>query len=68
MSDSLPPEMIFALVLVAIAGVGLALAWVVVRRFEAWSERRKRRRFSKPSVDFRAVADWMVRPQQISRK
>jgi hypothetical protein len=68
MNGALPPEMIFAVVLVVIASVGSGLAWLVARRLEAWSERRKRRRGSKPSVEFRAIANWMVRPEQIRRK
>jgi hypothetical protein len=66
MSQALPTEIIVTLALVAIPCIGLALSWLVVRRWEAWSEHRARRRSPEPSVEFRAVADWMVRPEQFS--
>ena len=68
MSEKLPREMIVTLALVVIVVVGLALSWAVVRRLEAWSGRRKGRRLPGPSAEFRAVADWMARPEQVSRK
>jgi hypothetical protein len=68
MSQAFATEMIVALAVVVIVSVGLPLSWVVFRRWEAWSERRGRKRSPASSVAFRAIADRMVLPEQFSRK
>ena len=67
MSGELPSEMIVALIFLVIAGVGMALAWVVFQRSEARSQGRARRRSRKPSISFRIVANWMARFQELRR-
>ena len=68
MSNELSPELIVGIALPLIVCVVLALFWPVIRRWEALSERRGRKRSLEPSVQFRAVAERMVRSEQFSRK
>lgn len=68
MSNELSSELIVGIALPLIVCVVLALFWPVFRRWEAWSERRGRKPSPEPSVQFRAVAERMVHPEQFSRK
>ena len=63
MSQASLTEMIVALGVVVIVSVGLPLSWVVFRRWQAWSERRGRRRSPASSAAFRVVAERMRRPE-----
>lgn len=67
MYAELSSELIFALSLLLIAGVGAVLSRVVFTRSEARSNRRVRRRSFRPSLQFRVVSDWMARLQELRR-